>query len=163
MPEPDENDIVLSDDTAENSWDGSDRTAWLISGLIGAFIIARSDRDLLSAVLWLLGSVIRGWQTLPRLINATRQWAMKCHFLVGVAIGWALIPGPLVGSLAGLLAPLIYDLPLTSFQCGLIGLFVGPIVAAVEGVVVAILFFGCFRIYLAIAGIPWEDVRSERH
>jgi hypothetical protein len=87
MPASDEDFVVLRDDPPEDSWDGIDRAAWLIAGLIGAFVITTADRDPISAVLWLIGSVIRGWHTIPRLIASARNWGERRHFLVGVALG----------------------------------------------------------------------------
>jgi hypothetical protein len=162
MPASVEDLIVLRDDPPNKPWDRIDRAAWLIAGLIGAFVIATADRDPISAVLWLIGSVIRGWQTIPRIVASARTWGETRHFLVIVALGWALIPGPLFGSIAGVLAPLIWDLPITSFQGGLIGIFACPIVDATEGLVLVSLFFGGLRLYFAFAGLSWKEMGLER-
>ena len=67
-------------------------------------------------------------------------------FLLDVALGWALIPGPLVGSLFGVLSPIIFDLPVSSLTGGLLGLLVGPVVAAIEGILLASAFAFVLRI-----------------
>ena len=59
------------------------------------------------------------------------EW--RRSYLLDVAPGWALIPGPLVGSIIGTLSPLIFGLPISSFAGGLLGLLVGPVVAALQG------------------------------
>lgn len=67
-------------------------------------------------------------------------------FLLEVALGWALIPGPLAGSLFGTLSPIIFDLPVSSFAGGLLGLLIGPVVAAIEGIILVSAFSLVLRI-----------------
>jgi hypothetical protein len=56
-----------------------------------------------------------------------------------VALGWAVAAGPLFGSGFCVICPLLWDAPLTALQRVFIGLVVGPLVAAFQGLSVATL------------------------
>ena len=75
------------------------------------------------------------WPALMRCARAI-SGGREC-FLRDVIFGWALVPGPLVGIAFGVLTPAVFQWPILCFWGGVLGLFVGPVVAAIEGVLVA--------------------------
>jgi hypothetical protein len=117
-------------------WNARDHWAWITTGALCAVIITIVDESMVSAVAWLIASVARSYHGMPAIFRLARRLSeSRRSFLLYVALGWALIPGPLVGSLFGTLCPVILDLPISSFAGGLLGLIVGPVLAALEGVI----------------------------
>jgi hypothetical protein len=92
-------------------------------------------------------SVVRAYHGMPVVFRAAGRLSERMRTLLfDVALGWALIPGPLVGSIFGTLSPVIFGLPISSFTGGLLGLVIGPVAAAVEGVLLVSLFALVYRI-----------------
>jgi hypothetical protein len=116
--------------------DKYDSWVWAVWGVVGAWIIGVADESMITALLWSTGSIVFGDRLLPGLMSRAERLSERYRWdLLDVVFGWGLVPGPLVGSAFGVLAPLLWELPITSFQGGLIGLVLGPILAAVEGLV----------------------------
>jgi hypothetical protein len=130
--------------------DRFDSIAWAVWGVVCAWIIGAADDSVASALLWSTGSIVIGDRVLPVLSRRAEVMSERYRWdLLDVVFGWGLGPGPLVGGFFGALVPLIWELPITTFQGGLIGLVLGPIVAAVEGLVV---FSMVLIIWWAITG-----------
>ncbi|HEY7313933.1 MAG TPA: hypothetical protein VH643_31575 [Gemmataceae bacterium] len=112
-------------------------TPWAVCGVVCAWIIGATDDSVATALLWSMGSIVFGDRILPALMSRAHRVSEHSHWdLRDVVFGWGLVPGPLVGSCFGVVAPLLWELPITSFQGGLIGLILGPIFSAVEGLVI---------------------------
>ncbi len=140
---------VAADDT---EWNDGDRLAWIIVGVICAVIIAIVDGSPISAAIWLVMSLFRAYHGMPKARQMARRLSEKKRsFLLDVILGWALIPGPIVGSLFGTLSPILFDLPISSFSGGLLGLLAGPIFAALEGVIIASAFAFVWRIVTGVS------------
>jgi hypothetical protein len=128
-------------------WDAVDRWSWIAVGVLCALIIWIVDDSPISALAWLAMSLLRTYHQMPAIfMTVGRLSGRRQSFLLDVALGWALIPGPLVGSLFGTLSPIIFGLPVSSFAGGLLGLLIGPVVAAVEGILLVVAFNLVLRI-----------------
>jgi hypothetical protein len=141
----------LSDDLAQpaqSDWDASDRRAWIANGVVCSVIIGLADGSLLSAAAWFTGTLVRAYHGMPSIARAARRWSdSRKSFYLDVALGWSLYPGPLVGSFFGAMAPVIWNLPISSLQSAVLGLVLGPVIAAAEGVALASLVLGVVWIY----------------
>ena len=130
-------------DDGASDWDGTDRRDWIVNGVVCSVIIAVVDGSGASAGLWLAATLARAYHGMPAIVRAARRLSdNQKMFYLDVVLGWALYPGPLVGSIFGALTPVICNLPISSFQGALVGLIVGPVIAAVQGVVLATLVLG---------------------
>jgi hypothetical protein len=110
---------------------------------LSAVIVWFGDRSLIAALLWLLGALAFGQLSLPvifRIASRHTLFLEDDHFYLAAAIGWALVPGPIVGMLLGVLLPSIHDLGISACAGGLVGLVVGPVFTALEGIVVVAFF-----------------------
>ena len=135
-------------DLKQSDWDVSDRRAWVANGVACTTIIALTDASLVNAAVWLAGTLMRAYHGMPLIARTARRVSdAQKSFYLDVAIGWSLYPGPLVGSFFGVLAPTIWNLPVSSFQGGLIGLIVGPLIAVVLGLLLATLVLGAYTIF----------------
>jgi hypothetical protein len=141
----------LSDESShseQSNWYSSDRRAWIANGVACSAIIALTDASLLYASVWLVGTFSRAYFGMPALVRVAKNLSdSRGSFYLDVALGWSLYPGPLVGSFFGVLAPVIWNLPISSFQGGLVGLVVGPLVAAVEGLILATFVLGVIWLF----------------
>jgi hypothetical protein len=141
--------VHLDDSTSDRArgWDAVDRRDWIIVGVVCSIIIGVVDESLVSAGIWLAASLFRAYRGIPAIFQMARRLSERRRsFLLDVMLGWALIPGPHVGSLFGTLSPVIFGLPISSFSGGLLGLVIGPIVAAIQGVVLVTVFEFLLRI-----------------
>ena len=126
-----------------SDWDATDRRDWIVNGLICSVIIAVADGSLVSAAIWVGATLTRAYYGMPAIVRKARKlFDSHKKFYLGVLLGWALYPGPLVGSFGGAILPFIWNLPISSFQGALLGLIVGPITAAVVGIVFATIVLG---------------------
>jgi len=118
--------------------------AWSINGLLCGAIIAFADQSLFSAALWMAVSLWFGLIVLPELFRCAGKISQRRRSLwLAVVFGWALVPGPLVGSAFGALCPLLWEAPITALEGAIIGLFVGPILTPLEGLsIVAVVVVG---------------------
>jgi hypothetical protein len=124
-----------------------DAAVWMINGILIGLLIAAVDRSLLGTVGW---AAFCGWfgrTALPKLENSTKRlFDRRPNFWCEAACGWALVPGPLVGSAFGALLTFAWQLPLTIWQGALLGLIVGPVLAVLEGLVVVTLAVAVHRL-----------------
>jgi hypothetical protein len=110
---------------------------WSASGTVTGMGIGLLDRSVLLGVLWAAVSVAFGVLGIPRIARlAERLIATRRCFWRDVVLGWVLVPGPIAACFAGLLPPFLWDWPGSAFESCLLGLAVGPIFAAVEGLVI---------------------------
>lgn len=139
--------VAPAPEDAEVDWDSADRRAWLLAGIFGAAVIAIEDGCWSSSLFWLLGSWVRAYYGMPAVIRVVRRVIdPHRHLFLGTAAGWALYPGPLVGGCFGVLVPWIWGVPLSALAAGLLGLVLGPILAAGLGLMVAIVLWLFLRL-----------------
>lgn len=122
------------------------RTLWTGLTVLSSLAIGEADQSLLSAGVWLLSCAAFGQIAWPFLIRRAQESpAVKSSFAAGVACGWALVPGPPVGIVFGVILPWVYEWPISALVGAFVGLVVGPIVAAAEGLVVGGFVWLVFR------------------
>ncbi len=122
-------------------FDGFLRGAWLIIPALFSLIVYEHDRSLLITGLWLSGMLAFGQLLLPLAFDVGHQLLKRCDNLyLGAALGWSLVPGPLIGVVFGTLIPWSKDCGFTPATGGLLGLIAGPCFAAVEGIAIVALF-----------------------
>jgi hypothetical protein len=140
-------------------WDAGDRRLCLGLGVVCAGIIGILDESTLSVVEWMVVILLLGYHGMPAIFwMAGRLHEKHPSMFLGVALGWALIPGPPVGMLFGTLSPVIFGLPISSQAGGLLGLVVGPIVAALEGLTIFLVFAVHCRVVCFVFGVTWRVV-----
>jgi hypothetical protein len=134
-------DTSADDPAAERSSDMTSRgrRLWIANGVVCSFLIGALDGSVASAAVWLTAVLARAYFGLPALERAAQGLSGVRKVYAEVALGWALVPGPIVGSFFGAVLPILWNLPVSSLQGALIGLLVGPVFAAIEGVVVVTL------------------------
>lgn len=116
---------------------------WITSGAIAAILVGILDRSLFHAIAYLMANIAVGLLVLP---IVARQEQKPSRFLRDVALGWAFVPGPVVGQIGGALTPAFLDIPVSAFVAALIGMVAGPVFAAVEGLIVVSLFVVGYRL-----------------
>jgi hypothetical protein len=115
---------------------------WSCCAAASALGIALIDGSLIEAVLWLGMSKALAWLCLPPIVRlAERGSGDPKRFWLDVALGWALVPGPVVGCLFGLVSAPLWGWPSAFLGC-LVWFLLGPLVAAVEGLVIGGLLVG---------------------
>lgn len=134
---------------SEHADDSFDANTWAVFGVVCGLIIGQTDDSLASALLWSTGSIVFGERILPALVRRAERVLERQGrggFFLGVCFGWGLVPGPLVGSLFGALAPTLWELPVTSLQGACLGLVLGPIAAMAQGLITAVLVLGIVKL-----------------
>ncbi|HUG71579.1 MAG TPA: hypothetical protein VMM76_27800 [Pirellulaceae bacterium] len=107
---------------------------WSIIAVASTLFVWVNDGFVFSAVLWLLVIVGYSQFVLPTVFRFVHRLLEQDDLLYfGVLCGWGLVAGPYVGVTFGILLPFINELGLSSFAGGVIGLVVGPLFAATEG------------------------------
>jgi hypothetical protein len=104
------------------------------------------DDSMVNGLLWAAVSLLFGFVAAPRL----ERWAHRlcgpgASIWLAFALGWGLIPGPVAGSAACACLPLL-GVPVSALAGALLGLAVGPFVAAAEGLLLAGAIIGCLRL-----------------
>ena len=113
-----------------------ERAIWAALAIVSTLLVALNDGLVFTTALWLLGTVFLGQVALPWLFRRSRDLVAHVEsFYRGVALCWALVPGPILGVIFGVLMS-IGDSDLPSLTGGMIGLILGPTFAAAEGIVI---------------------------
>lgn len=121
----------------------SDAAVWSLNGLCCGLVIGWVDQSPTSGVCWLAVCWAVGRVGLPALVRRAEQVSQRRRsFWLDVVLGWALIPGPLVGSAFGAVCPLLWQMHFTALQGAFMGLLVGPLLAPLEGLLFAALVVG---------------------
>src|SRR5262245_9315787 len=101
---------------APSDWDATDCRDWIANGAVCSVIIAVADGSWPNAALWLATTLARAWYGMPAFVRAAGRLSdSQKSFYLEVVLGWALYPGPLVGSFFGAIIPAIWNLPVSSF------------------------------------------------
>lgn len=116
---------------------------WFTSGAVTAILVGMLDQSFLHAIGYLAANIVVGLLILP---IAARQVQKPSQFLRDVALGWAFVPGPVIGQIGGALSQPILDLPISALVAALVGMVVGPVFAAIEGWIVGSLVAICYRL-----------------
>jgi hypothetical protein len=125
-------------DEQKTDWSPGDRRTWMAFGAVCAVVIAAGDGSLAAGALWMVVAWIGADPIMPAVIGRARRLSDQCGSFYGqVALGWAVYTGPMVGSVQGALFPIVLDVPLSSFECAILGLVLGPVCAAAVGVLLA--------------------------
>lgn len=125
---------------AHAAWSSGDTATWITCSVVCAAMISIGDESVLSGALWLGISLPFGKVVLPRLFRWGANLSERHpNFWRDAALGWALVPGPLVGCFFGCLGPLCWNWPMTSLQGSMLGLAIGPLFAIGEGLGLATL------------------------
>lgn len=137
-------DLISEHDFHQEAFSAFDRRSWTALAVVSLIVVFANDGILNSAIWWL---VIRFFAT--RIVPRIYQWGharldQSDGLYLGVILGWALVPGPLVGVLFGTILPAIYDCGLSSLAGGLIGLVLGPCFAVVQGLCIVGVIDGIF-------------------
>lgn len=114
-----------------------DRIAWAMISLVSAMVVWLHDASALTALLWLWGILAFSQLALPAMYRSASSALGENNLLCAVVCGWAFVGMP-VGVILGVLIPWAQGWELSSVAGGLIGLVIGPMLAAVEGVVIAL-------------------------
>jgi len=118
-------------------WDSGDAKAWMVSTIITAALVAVLDMSLINGTAWLLFGGLFGREVMPRVARlADRIYLKHRGFLTGVVLGWGLYSGSLFGPPIGALIAVACEVHV-SFLGAALGLVVGPLFAAAEGIIVA--------------------------
>lgn len=117
-------------------FDTGDRITWATISVASAAVIWLHDASACAALLWLWGILAFSQLALPAMYRLAYSALDENCLLSAVVFGWAFVGMP-VGVSLGVLIPWVQDWGLSSVAGGLIGLVIGPVLAAVEGVVIA--------------------------
>lgn len=114
-----------------------ERVVWAGIAVGSTLVVLLHDGPMTTTIAWLLGILFFGQFALPAAFRFAHKFVSRNDNLyLGVICGWGLVPGPFVGVLAGVLIPFVYNLELSSFAGGLIGIIFGPCVAIIEGLLI---------------------------
>jgi hypothetical protein len=115
---------------------------WWFCALVSAGGIVVLDNSFGRAGVWLGLWSAFSELCLPRLVRRAQTAGGKPGgFFLDVAMAWALLPGPLVGSQFALVSAWMWGWPSAFLAC-LVWFFLGPLVAALEGLVIAAIIVG---------------------
>jgi len=127
--------LELAEQGQQEEFDRFERVTWLVLPSVSSLVVLAAEQSVVLAVLWLTLTMTFGQVALPVLFRRARSVSQQSNcFFRDVIFGWALVPGPTVGILAGVILPFVYDWPVGSFFGGLVGLALRPVFAAIEGV-----------------------------
>jgi hypothetical protein len=131
--------------------------AYLVSSVACAGFL--SGNGGFSWIVWLGIALVFCHYALPWLAGTAKIFSTGGDYrTVNRIIGWGLLLGPIVGSLCGVVVPSIWELPITPFQGGVIGLATGWFLLAWACATLCCLFVVVPA--QIISGEVAEDVRS---
>jgi hypothetical protein len=121
-----------------------EQRSWTALAVLSAGVILAKDGPQ-NCVVWLLVMCLIIAVVMPRLYRWGHAYLNRSkNMYLGVIIGWALVPGPLVGILFGTICPAVLDCGISSLFGGVIGLAVGPCFAVIEGLTIVCLVDGIY-------------------
>lgn len=119
------------------------QTMWVCASIGSSLLVADADHSAWRGIIWFAILMLFARCILPSLARQSISTIQRHdNFWLGAALGWAIVVGFPVGMCFGVLLAWVYEWPGSAMMWGLVGLVIGPIGAALEGLVVAAIVVG---------------------